>query len=317
MLGTDGSTSYVGALDPDERVVLAIGDGPGVDAGVEAARIAGARVAGRVSLAEGPGRLSMQARLHVVALDLPAGEPDAVAVAALDAAVAAAHRHDALIVASFPPEAIDLAAAALSGVRADLLCDPSPTERLTAFALAAPPARTLHDAARESDQRRLRQLNDEVARIAETLARLARAEPGATSLMTQVADRTPAFRAMPDDGEAGVDPADIRAAIRARRMRDQFFEGDLFADPAWDMLLDLFAAHLEHVRVSVSSLCIAAAVPATTALRWITTMREAGLFERHDDPFDRRRAYVGLSETALAGMRRYCAAIRRAGLSIA
>ncbi len=312
----EGSTSYLGALDLDERVVVAIGDGDAVDLMAEAARAAGARVAGRVSLAEGPRRLSMQARLHVVTLDLPAGEADAATMAVLDAAAAAAHRHDALVVAAFPPEAIDVVAAALDGVRAELLCNPTPIDRLAAFALAAPPSQTLHDAARESDQRRLRQLNDEVARIAETLARLARSEPGTATLMTQVADKAPAFRAMPDNGEPAVDPADIRAAIRARRMRDQFFAGDLFADPAWDMLLDLFAAHLEHVRVSVSSLCIAASVPATTALRWITTMREAGLFERHDDPFDRRRAYVGLSETAVMGMRRYCAAIRRAGLSI-
>ena len=107
-----------------------------------------------------------------------------------------------------------------------------------------------------------------------------------------------------------------RATIRARRMRDQFFEAGLFADPAWDMLLDLFAAHLEHARVSVSSLCIAAAVPPTTALRWITTMREAGLLDRHDDPFDRRRAYVGLTDAALSAMRRYCGALRRAGLAM-
>lgn len=312
----EGSTSYVGALELDERVVVAIGEDDAVDLMAEAARAAGARVAGRVSVAEGPRRLSMQARLHVVALDLPPGEPDASTMAVLDAAATAAHRHDALVVAAFSPEAIDVVAAAFEGVRAELLCNPSPIERLAAFALAAPPSQMLHDAARESDQRRLRQLNDEVARIAETLARLARAEPATTALMTQVADRTPAFHAMPDDDGPAVDPADIRAAIRARRMRDQFFAGDLFADPAWDMLLDLFAAHLEHVRVSVSSLCIAAAVPATTALRWITTMREAGLFERHDDPFDRRRAYVDLSETAVTGMRRYCAAIRRAGLSI-
>lgn len=86
---------------------------------------------------------------------------------------------------------------------------------------------------------------------------------------------------------------DVRAVIRARRMRDQFFTGELFADPAWDMLLDLFASELEGRRVSVSSLCIAAAVPPTTALRWIGAMHDAGLFERQADPNDRRRAYSG------------------------
>ncbi len=51
---------------------------------------------------------------------------------------------------------------------------------------------------------------------------------------------------------------DVREVIRARRLRDQFFERGLFEDPAWDMLLDLFAAELEQTQVSVSSLCIAA-----------------------------------------------------------
>src|SRR3546814_5849017 len=62
---------------------------------------------------------------------------------------------------------------------------------------------------------------------------------------------------------AAAEGARVRALIRARRMRDQFFRSELFADPAWDMLLDLMAARLEHKRVSVSSLCIAAAVPVT------------------------------------------------------
>jgi hypothetical protein len=93
--------------------------------------------------------------------------------------------------------------------------------------------------------------------------------------------------------------------IRARRMRAQFFGRGMFADPAWDMLLDLFAAGLERRRVSVSSLCIAAAVPPTTALRWIGTLHDAGLFERQADPTDRRRAYIALSQKGLDGMRSY------------
>ena len=58
------------------------------------------------------------------------------------------------------------------------------------------------------------------------------------------------------------------------------------------MLLDLYAAELEGAQVSVSSLCIAAAVAPTTALRWIGRMTEAGLFVRQPDPFDRRRAFL-------------------------
>ncbi len=93
--------------------------------------------------------------------------------------------------------------------------------------------------------------------------------------------------------------------LRQRRMREQYFAADLFADPAWDMLLDLYAARLERQPVSVSSLCIAAAVPATTALRWIKTMTDAGIFLREADPQDGRRIFIALSDGANEAMARY------------
>ena len=110
---------------------------------------------------------------------------------------------------------------------------------------------------------------------------------------------------------------EVRDAIRARRLRDQVFGTGLFEDPAWDMLLDLFAAELERAQVSVSSLCIAAGGAPTTALRWITRMTDAGLFERRPDPFDRRRAFIALSSRASAGMRSYVDTVRQAGAAIA
>ena len=161
-------------------------------------------------------------------------------------------------------------------------------------------------------------LNAEVARIAETLARLTRGEAGETNSggLRILREAPRGFGAYPlVEAAAPVEAATVRGVIRARRMRANFFAPELFADPAWDMLLDLFAAELEHARVSVSSLCIAAAVPGTTALCWIGTMIDAGMFERQADPFDRRRAYLSLSERAREGMARYFDAIRRAGLA--
>lgn len=101
------------------------------------------------------------------------------------------------------------------------------------------------------------------------------------------------------------DSALVRQIIRHRKRRDHFFGAGLFADPAWDMLLDLAAARVEHTRVSVSSLCIASGVPPTTALRWITQMIDAGLLRRVDDDSDRRRAFIELSDTATDAMARY------------
>jgi DNA-binding MarR family transcriptional regulator len=97
----------------------------------------------------------------------------------------------------------------------------------------------------------------------------------------------------------------VRKLLRKRRQRDNHFGGDIFADPAWDMLLDLYAAHYERNSVSVSSLCIAAAVPATTALRWIKMMTDTGQFLRHADTEDGRRIFIRISEEARAKMDAY------------
>jgi DNA-binding MarR family transcriptional regulator len=101
----------------------------------------------------------------------------------------------------------------------------------------------------------------------------------------------------------------VRSVIRARRLRARYFAEDLFADPAWDMLLDLLQAEIAQLRVPVSSLCIAAAVPATTALRWLKTMTSEGLFVRRADPHDGRRVFVELAPKTSEALRRYFAEV--------
>lgn len=87
----------------------------------------------------------------------------------------------------------------------------------------------------------------------------------------------------------------VHRYLAARRARDALLEGDWFADPAWDLLLDLLAAQYLGRRVSISSACIAAHVPATTALRWIDRLVDEGALVREDDPSDGRRSYLGLA----------------------
>lgn len=97
----------------------------------------------------------------------------------------------------------------------------------------------------------------------------------------------------------------VRKVIRARRLRANYFPEDLFADPAWDMMLDLLQAEIAQLRVPVSSLCIAAAVPATTALRWLKTLVAQQLFVRRSDPHDARRVFVELAPETSKALRRY------------
>jgi hypothetical protein len=89
-----------------------------------------------------------------------------------------------------------------------------------------------------------------------------------------------------------------RCYLRARRLREGLFPEGIFADPAWDMLLDLYACKLEGTKVGVSDACAAASVPQTTALRWMDRLEECGFVERHPDHSDSRRINVELTQTA-------------------
>lgn len=86
-----------------------------------------------------------------------------------------------------------------------------------------------------------------------------------------------------------------RALLALQERRSRSINAHLFADPAWEMLLDLFVAEREGRRVCVSSLCLAARVPASTAHRWVQTLARAGAITRREDPLDRRRIYVDLA----------------------
>lgn len=102
-----------------------------------------------------------------------------------------------------------------------------------------------------------------------------------------------------------VTEAMVRSILSERRSRSEFFKDDLFADPAWDMLLELYASELAQHRISVSRLCEGAAVPPTTALRWIKRLEDEGLLVREGDPLDARRVHVRLSTDASSRMSAY------------
>ncbi|MBB6122437.1 winged helix DNA-binding protein [Sphingobium subterraneum] len=103
--------------------------------------------------------------------------------------------------------------------------------------------------------------------------------------------------------------ATARDLYQIRRRRDEMFGRELFGEPAWDMMLDLFTARGRGERISVSSLCVAASVPATTALRWISLLTERGIVVRDDDPADRRRVFIDLTPEAFVRMKVFLSGI--------
>lgn len=84
-------------------------------------------------------------------------------------------------------------------------------------------------------------------------------------------------------------------ALMARRLREEVIGSDLFSDPAWDILLDLYAALGRGVCVEASSVSLIAGVPPSTGRRWVSKLIDLGLIERAKGQPDQRFTYLGLS----------------------
>ena len=131
------------------------------------------------------------------------------------------------------------------------------------------------------------------------------------SQVIQINDSSYELKKNPSDKYAIADEGMYKTAeklYKLRRLRDkEFADSNIFADPGWDILLDLFMAHLKNRQISVSSACLAAHVPATTGLRWLNVLEELGLIEREQDGNDARRRYVRLTTKAFATLTRVLA----------
>ncbi|WP_374409253.1 winged helix DNA-binding protein [Pelagerythrobacter sp.] len=250
----------------------------------------------------------------VVVLDCP--QADAATLAALARLDVRAARAGAQLVVSTTLDALDAVFGCLDQSRAQVLVDPTRGERVIALgrALAILPGMRVRELSQD-DRLTLLRLTEQVSEIATRLDRLSGGLPRDGGAF-RFESPTQGYRGEDESCERKLlrqprpplpDPRLVRRIIRQRRLRDRFFESALFADPAWDILLDLTAARAEHARVSVTSLCIASGVPPTTALRWIAQMVEAGLLVRVEDEADRRRAFIALSDRTADAMAHYFA----------
>jgi len=313
----------------DERTsLLVIADRMDIPDLEPVAAAAGFRLLGVTPLADAPVRLDLQAQCDAIMLFCPNMTPLLERLLVQVETQAIQTGMAVILVAGW--ETVELAFACLRGPHSHLLCDPDRTELAAALVAAGEhrPVAGVHEVDREGV--RLQQLSEEVGRLARTLDALTERTRLATpsfDLGPRISDRPSDYIGMPALAPIGaaagaltqtaekaappVTATQVRDLLRARRIRADFLPGDLFADPAWDMMLDLLAARLEHERVSVSSLCIAAAVPPTTALRWIRTLTDKGLVERQADPHDGRRVFIALAPDTTDALTRWFGASRR------
>ncbi|MGD9810197.1 MAG: winged helix DNA-binding protein [Sphingobium sp.] len=206
---------------------------------------------------------------------------------------------------------VDRVHAAVQSADAVILCRPSPEDIVTALAVIREQelGRTQLSDIGNGENADIMNLSDQLARLNHAVEALVqirlreRRVPEERQL--PVPKPTPPDLDLGNGGPAHLTAHQVRAVLRVRRLREHIVATDLFADPAWDIMLDLMAARLENVRVSVSSLCIAAAVPPTTALRWIRQLTEKGLLKREADPDDGRRIFIALTDEGASAVERW------------
>ena len=287
-------------------VLIAASSSPAMAQAERTVEASGARIGARLPIEEATERLEQQGAATAlwIEVDRDCGKAMDELLARVNDDVE--HSRYAAVI-STRAALLDPIVARIEAGEVELIVDANDAERVSALAVAtarrALPHWT-HDVAADKNSERLRQLSDEMNRIAATLARLS-VGPDASTRERQPA---PAVDFPLPSAET------IASVIRARRLRSRYFAEDLFADPAWDMLLDLLQAEIRQLRVPVSSLCIAAAVPATTALRWLKAMVSQGLFIRRADPHDGRRVFVELAPEASQALRRYFADVGQAAV---
>lgn len=100
----------------------------------------------------------------------------------------------------------------------------------------------------------------------------------------------------------------VDTTIRRRLLRRQLLgHPELFGEPAWDMLLDLFAHECAGKRLSMSSLCVAAAIPESSAMRLAQRLVDEGIMLRLPDPSDGRRSFMKIAPDVAHRLRAYFA----------
>lgn len=298
-----GSAAF-GCMDMRTSALI-VADGPEALRLSRLAKQGGARLLGVVPPQSAAGRLDRMVDMGLAIVHCPrpsAGLDDLLARLDMLSDI-----RETRLLAITTLASVDHVHGAVTSDAAHLLCDPSDAELADAIAWAARPREPLpllqdSNAHPADEPEPIRMLREEIRRL--------------THLLEGFLDTHAASAIMPQAEQAkhpqtvALTSAHLRELLRVRRMRDQFLPSDLFADPAWDMLLDLMAARLGGERVSVSSLCIAAAVPPTTALRWIRLLTDRGILIREADPADGRRIFIGLSDDAAEAILRWYGAVQ-------
>lgn len=94
----------------------------------------------------------------------------------------------------------------------------------------------------------------------------------------------------------------ILSVLMVRRARTRIFGENLFSDPAWDILLVLYAAKLAKRNLQLTELTKVLEAPASTVARWVATLRDRGLVVSVVSTSDTRQLELCLSSVGAERM---------------
>ena len=97
--------------------------------------------------------------------------------------------------------------------------------------------------------------------------------------------------------------------LSSRRAREQYFDRDLFGEPAWDILLALYVTEDAGARFTVSKLAECIGTPLSTAVRWVNALEEKSLVGRVGHQTDRRIIFIQLLDKGRSALDSYLGAL--------
>lgn len=92
--------------------------------------------------------------------------------------------------------------------------------------------------------------------------------------------------------------------LRQRRRRSQVLPEDMFGEPAWDILLQLYVEQ-QGSRLKIARLTNELNLPATTVLRWLSYLQDKQLVRREVHPTDQRSVIIELTPDAIQAIDSY------------
>lgn len=116
------------------------------------------------------------------------------------------------------------------------------------------------------------------------------------TVISNLAERLEALEANSTESMFADPLAMAPLASAMQRARQAAFPEGYFADPSWEILLDLFQSKRENKKLIVSDLGLSADIAQTTVLRHLNRLVDDGFVSREDHPFDRRKSLVRLTD---------------------